>query len=157
MSDEEISNYIAQCAAEGLNLPEDIKSKALERIRAIDEKLAEADRLRPERATMVKIVSLFGGEIPRSTAKRVVPINDNLSSDELDEKTLQTVKGVCAYIEKHGSATPRELMDALEVAPENHSEIYSVIKWLYMKGIAIRNDKNKTVVRGVNWNQRPKQ
>lgn len=156
MSEENISEFISDCVKQGFCLPEQIKEKALERIRIIDDKIAEADRLRPERSDMISVIKSFGGEIPKPATKRVIPINDNLSTEELDQKTITNIKLVCAYIEKHGSATPRDLMTALGVTAENDSEVYSVIKWLCIKGIASKREKDRALIQGTNWANRPK-
>ncbi|HLG28108.1 MAG TPA: hypothetical protein VI423_10015 [Paenisporosarcina sp.] len=157
MSEEAISKFIAECAAAGINQPEAIRQRALDAIQEIDVKLLEADKLRPLRANMVAVIRSFGFDAPKA-ARRVVPIlNEESTQDDLDAKTFGHVLRVCQFLEQHNVASVRDLMTECSIIPQNDVEIYSVIKWLCASGVCARRDTDHAVIRGPNWDGRPKE
>ncbi len=155
MSEQFVSRFIAECAASGHCLPDEIKQKALERIQEIDNVLLEADKLRPEKSNMIKVIKSFGYDLPKE-GKRVIPIiNEESTEDDLDERTLGNIIKVCRYLENHSSATIRELMGTCGITHESDVEIYSVVKWLCSSGIVVRTEPDRDVAKGPNWSARP--
>lgn len=155
MSEEVISEFIAQCASIGISEPEAISEHALNKIREIDVIILAADKLRHERAQMLEVIKSFGFETPKP-ARRVVPtLNENSTQDDLDAKSLNNVIKICNHLEINSSSSIRELMTVLSLTPQNDVDLYTVIKWLCSAGICARTS-DRTVIQGPNWNNRPK-
>lgn len=153
MSEEVVSQFIVECAAQGINQPDGIRQAALVKIKKIDEVLAEADKLRRDRSNMVSVIKAFGFEMPKAS-RRVIPISEETTEEELDECSLAHAIQICDYLENHDSATPRELMTEFGITPEKDYEIYSVIKWLSATGICSRT-KTGALIQGSCWQARP--
>lgn len=153
MSEEVISQFIVECAAQGINQPDGIRQAALVKIKKIDEVLAEADKLRRDRSNMVAVIKAFGFEMPKAS-RRVVPISEETTEEELDACSLAHAIQICDYLGNHESATPRELMTEFGITPEKDFEIYSVIKWLSATGVCGRT-KTGALIKGPCWESRP--
>lgn len=155
MSEEvQISKFIADCAAQGINQPDEIKQAAINKIQEIDVQLLAADKLRPVRAQMLSVIRSFGFEVPKG-ARKIPVISEEATQDELDIKSLGYVLQVCKYIEENNTAQPRDLMTVCGVTTGNDFEVYSVIKWLCASGICCRTESDRALGRGPNWESRP--
>ncbi len=157
MSEEIISKFIVDCAAQGITQPEGIKQAALNKIKKIDEILSEADKLRRDRSNMVAVIKSFGFDMPKS-ARRVAPIlSEETTEDQLDTATLQYAIKICSYLEENedcDAITPRELMDEFGITADRDYEVYTVIKWLSATGICTRT-KSGALTKGPKWENRP--
>lgn len=157
MSEEVISKFIIECAAQGINQPEGIRQAALAKIKKIDEILAEADKLRRDRSNMVAVIRSFGFEMPKASKRVVSNLSEETTEDELDPTSLNHAVQICKYLDEHEgseSITPRELMSEFGVTADKDYEIYSVIKWLCATGVC---DRTKTggLIQGPRWDERP--
>lgn len=154
MSEDLISQFIVECAKEGITQPDGIRQAALAKIKKIDEILLEADRLRRDRSNMVSVIRSFGFELPKTT-RRVAPVlSEDTTEDDLDPITLTHAIAICKFLEKSGTATPRELMTEFDITTEKDYEIYTTIKWLSATGICTRS-RNGALVPGPRWDDRP--
>lgn len=156
MSEEVISKFIVECAAQGITQPDGIRQAALTNIKKIDEILAEADKLRRDRSNMVSVIRSFGFEMPKATKRVVSVLSEETTEDQLDPTSLSHAIQICDYLEEHEdsqSITPRELMVELGVTTDKDYEIYSVIKWLCAIGVC--NRKAGALIKGPKWEDRP--
>lgn len=154
MSEEVISQFIVECAVQGINQPEGIRNAALLKIKKIDELLAEADKLRRDRSNLVSVIRSFGFEMPKATKRVVSMLSEETTQDELDPASLTHAINICKYLENHESAAPRQLMTEFGITAEKDYEIYAVIKWLSITGICGRTNTG-ALIKGDRWNDRP--
>lgn len=157
MSEEVISKFIVDCAAQGITQPEGIKQAALSKIKKIDEILLEADKLRRDRSNMVAVIKSFGFDMPKNPRKVAPILSEETTEDQLDAATLQYAIKICNYLEKHedcDAITPRELMDEFGITADRDYEVYTVIKWLSATGICARI-KSGALTKGPRWENRP--
>lgn len=162
MNDLSVGKYIAQCAASGIQQPDDIIKKASKDFESIEKTLHEqeivASRLRPEKAMLVQVLRTFGAELPRNNKKVITPvITDEVTEDTLDETQSLLVKQFCEFLEKsfkeNRPVTARDIMEGLNIKLENDVVVYSMIKWLGLRGIIKRNGGE--IIAGDSWEKRP--
>lgn len=155
MSDEEnISKFIADCASKGIDTPDAILQVAVGRIQEIDNILLEADRLRPKRTLMEKIVRSFGGSVAPKRRRKIPILAEEASHEELDEVSQRHAISICRFLSENGPATNRQLMSACGVTPDNDVEIVVVIKWMCAQGLLAKNS-DRALIKGPNWDNRP--
>lgn len=158
MSEEvEICEFISECVRTGKGgHPQDIKKAALERIQEIDRILLDADKLRPEKSKLLKVIRSFGFEVPKSSKRPIPILNEESTQDDLDPKMLEHAFKIVTSIETDGPVSNRDLMVLCGVTPDLDFEVYAVIKWLCASGVCIRTEPDRLVARGPNWDARPK-
>lgn len=157
MSEEvEISEFIGECVRTGKGTrPQDINKAALERIQEIDKLLLEADKLRPEKAKLIRVIKSFGFDVPKASRRPIPILNEESTQDDLDPKLLEHAFRIVGLLEESGPVSNRELMTLCGVTPDHDFEVYAVIKWLCSSGICVRTDPDRLVARGPNWDARP--
>lgn len=158
MSEEvEISEFIRDCVRSGKGVrPQDLNKAALERIQEIERILLEADKLRPEKAKLIRIIKTFGFDVPKTSRRPPQILAEESTQDDLDPKLLEHAFKIVDHLENNGPVSNRELMTICGITADLDYEVYVVIKWLCSSGICIRTDPDRLVARGPNWEARPR-
>jgi hypothetical protein len=152
-----VADYIFECASKQICNPDDIAKEALRELQEIDQKLLEADKLRPRRGLLEKVCLHYGEPIPKTVKKKPAPlVQQDQPIDSLDADTKDLCRRICEQVEK-GPATPRELMVSCKVSVKDDQAIYASIKILAERGIVSKsNEGTRAIIRGPKWDSRPK-
>lgn len=154
MAEEDIlEEFITECTEIGVMHPTAMRDRILDRIKEIDEKIEQADKLRPERQKMMKILQGLGFELPK--VKRAVPIKDETAIQDLDNADLSIAIKICEHVAKAGPSTASALMKACRIGIDDGHQVYNIIKWLCANGYCSRNTEGNQVIKGPNWKDRP--
>lgn len=156
MSEEFVSQYIQESTQMGIGLRSDICKRALERIKEIDSVIAEADRLRPEKANLMGVLKALNYESPRPSRRApAFIIHEETTQDDLSPEDLERCLTICDLLEEKGQFFPRDAMLACGISVENDALVNSLIKWLFQGGVISRSTTDGAIIKGVKWSNRP--
>ena len=162
---EFVENYISDCIDHGICTPKDMCDHALNRIDDIDEELMRHHQLRKEKNDLQLVLRTFGHESFKKPRRGHTPmINPEVAEAELDPSYAHLLSSICDFIDQSARPVmPREIMDkmlhdnAIEHGNVEDKQrcIYMSIKRLLDQGIISRNDEDRSISPGNNWNEKP--
>lgn len=159
MSNENfVEDFIEECISKGIKSQKDICDTALSKMQEIDLKLRESNKLRMEFKNLKQVLKDLGHEsIKKPRTNEEIQTTGDIGKIE-NSSYFSMMVNICNYIENSisESITSREIINGVG-SMENDKEIYICIKNLYDNGILTRSgDKERFVIRGQNWENRPK-
>lgn len=159
-----VEQYISDCIEDGVNSPKDICHHVLKEIAEVDKILAQQNQLRTKRANLQKVLRNFNHESLKKPRKNTILVNPDVADEDLDPSYKNLLVNVCDFIkESSRPVMPREIMDSMmmqnvvdcDYVDDKQRCVYMSIKWLLDKGIVSRNDTDRSIFPGENWNHRP--
>lgn len=162
MTDDFVEKYISDCIERGICTPKDICNHVLERIDEIDKELIQQNGIRQEKTSLQAVLRTFNHESFKKPKKTKSPmINLDVEEDDLEPSYKNLLAGICEFMENQKRPVmPREIIDGMfskcDGSVDNKQRsIYMSIKWLLDKGIVSRNDEDRSISMGKNWEKRP--
>ena len=165
MTDNFVEEYMSECIDRGICTPKDICNRAMQRIDDIDEELLRHQALRKEKSNLEMVLRTFNHEAFKKPRKSKEPmINSEVAEADLDPSYINLLSSICGFIDQsEHSVMPREIIDrmlknnAIEHGTVDDKQrcIYMSIKWLLDRGIIRRDEANRSLSQGKNWEDRP--
>lgn len=157
MSNEDfVEEFIEKCIVKGITSQKDICNSALSEIQEIDEKLKESNQLRIRKNNLKNVLRDLGHEsLKKARTNEEVKVLSEIDKIENSSYVYLMIQ-ICNFVHNNvnSSITSREIINAIS-SMDNEKEVYICIKNLYDNGILARSSKDRTVIRGPKWEERP--
>ncbi len=157
-NDDFVEQYIEECFNAGISKPTDICSKALKDIEAVEVKIEELRGLGVMKNNLVQVLRALNHEEGKNRGRkaRAPMINPDITDLDSNPSYLEVLVKICDIIDQASSApTMAEIIAKSGYDTQDPTPLYQAIKWLFNRGVIVRNEEDRTHMKGPKWDERP--